>query len=82
MTSLVPTTGGSVLAQYSLSSCQFRLLYPSCDVPLKPHIVAAPPWQDILVGGTVFGVVGAALAAGLKKDPIVCELCQGNGGTR
>ena len=54
---------------------------------LKPHLIdaetaAAPPWQDILVGGTVFGVVGAALAAGLKKDPVVCELCQGNGGTR
>ncbi|KAG1665286.1 hypothetical protein FOA52_015863 [Chlamydomonas sp. UWO 241] len=38
--------------------------------------------QDVLVGGTVLTVIAAALAGGLKKDPVVCDLCQGNGGTR
>uniref|UniRef100_A0A7R9VCX8 Uncharacterized protein n=1 Tax=Chlamydomonas euryale TaxID=1486919 RepID=A0A7R9VCX8_9CHLO len=38
--------------------------------------------QDVLVGGAVIGAVGAALVAGLIKEPVVCDLCQGNGGTR
>ncbi|KAJ9508425.1 hypothetical protein QJQ45_011958 [Haematococcus lacustris] len=35
--------------------------------------------QDLLVGGTVLGVVSASIVSGLRKDT-VCELCQGTGG--
>eukprot|EP00882_Tetradesmus_deserticola_P007590 GHRQ01007994.1.p1 GENE.GHRQ01007994.1~~GHRQ01007994.1.p1 ORF type:complete len:171 (+),score=64.15 GHRQ01007994.1:768-1280(+) len=38
--------------------------------------------QDVIVGGAVTAAVGAALYSGLKKDPIPCDLCAGNGGIR
>mmetsp|Transcript_16484 Transcript_16484/g.35637 ORF Transcript_16484/g.35637 Transcript_16484/m.35637 type:complete len:166 (+) Transcript_16484:29-526(+) len=38
--------------------------------------------QDIIVGGAVVGAVSAALFAGLRKEPVVCDLCQGTGGAR
>jgi hypothetical protein len=38
--------------------------------------------QDILVGGIVFGAVGATLFSGLQKEAVMCDLCQGNGGAR
>jgi hypothetical protein len=40
------------------------------------------PAQDVIVGGAVTAAVGAALYSGLKKDPVPCDLCAGNGGIR
>lgn len=39
-------------------------------------------FQDILVGGAVITAISAALYAGLKKDPVPCDLCQGLGGVQ
>jgi hypothetical protein len=38
--------------------------------------------QDVIVGGAVTAAVGAALYSGLKKEPVPCDLCAGNGGIR
>eukprot|EP00878_Enallax_costatus_P024892 GHUV01026587.1.p2 GENE.GHUV01026587.1~~GHUV01026587.1.p2 ORF type:complete len:156 (-),score=7.72 GHUV01026587.1:607-1074(-) len=38
--------------------------------------------QDFIVGGAVTAAVGAALYSGLKKEPVPCDLCAGNGGIR
>lgn len=38
--------------------------------------------QDLIVGGAVTAAVGAALYNGLKKEPVPCDLCAGNGGIR
>lgn len=34
------------------------------------------------MGGSVAAAVGAALYSGLKKDQVVCDLCQGTGGAK
>eukprot|EP00879_Flechtneria_rotunda_P019545 GHRR01020532.1.p2 GENE.GHRR01020532.1~~GHRR01020532.1.p2 ORF type:complete len:110 (+),score=28.02 GHRR01020532.1:202-531(+) len=36
--------------------------------------------QDVIVGGAITAAVGAALFSGLKREPVPCDLCAGNGG--
>lgn len=38
--------------------------------------------QDLIVGGAVVAAVGSALFSGLRKEPVVCDLCQGTGGVK
>lgn len=38
--------------------------------------------QNIIVGGSVVGAVGAALYSALRKEQVLCDTCQGTGGIK
>lgn len=55
---------------------------PGPSQHMSPASLFAHCLQDVIVGGAVVSAVGAALFSGLKKDPVPCDLCAGNGGIR
>lgn len=59
-------------------ACQagFNILADVCAA------TSGPPLQEYIVGGAVIGVLTGALYNGLKKDPQMCDLCQGVGGAQ
>jgi hypothetical protein len=49
---------------------------PTCKA-IDPYLL-----QDISIGAVVIGAAGFSLAAGLGKEKVICDLCQGVGGSR
>ncbi|KAM0827098.1 hypothetical protein ACQ4PT_068421 [Festuca glaucescens] len=84
----VPTSPSSFPSRRHNKASPAPLASPA--PPSRPRVVAAAAYgggapvdtQTFIIAASVIGAVSLSLVLGLKGDPVPCERCAGNGGTK